>query len=45
VTALCDYDTRYQSKLFNRAFLESKNLPVPGWIGRDAEIDIAFVDS
>jgi len=32
VTILCDYGTRYQSKLFNPAFLEEKNLPVPGWL-------------
>lgn len=34
VTILCDYGTRYQSKLFNPAFLRSKNLPVPGWMDR-----------
>ncbi len=32
VTMLCDYGTRYQSKLFNPAFLRSKNLPVPEWL-------------
>ncbi|HHZ08133.1 MAG TPA: cysteine synthase A [Rhizobiales bacterium] len=32
VTILCDYGTRYQSKLFNPAFLRGKNLPVPGWM-------------
>jgi cysteine synthase A len=32
VTLLCDYGTRYQSKLFNPEFLRSKNLPVPGWL-------------
>jgi cysteine synthase len=32
VTILCDYGTRYQSKLFNPEFLRSKNLPVPGWL-------------
>jgi cysteine synthase A len=32
VTILCDYGTRYQSKLFNPAFLKSKNLPVPEWL-------------
>ena len=32
VTMLCDYGTRYQSKLFDPAFLKSKNLPVPGWL-------------
>ncbi len=32
VTILCDYGTRYQSKLFNPAFLRAKGLPVPGWL-------------
>jgi cysteine synthase len=32
VTLLCDYGTRYQSKLFNPAFLQSKNLPTPEWL-------------
>lgn len=32
VTILCDFGTRYQSKLFNPAFLKSKNLPVPAWM-------------
>ena len=36
VTILCDYGTRYQSKLFNPAFLRSKDLPVPGWLERAA---------
>ncbi|MEQ6203331.1 cysteine synthase A [Sulfitobacter sp. HNIBRBA2951] len=36
VTILCDYGTRYQSKLFNPDFLRSKNLPVPDWLNRDA---------
>ena len=35
VTILCDYGTRYQSKLFNPEFLRSKNLPVPRWLERD----------
>ena len=35
VTVLCDYGTRYQSKLFNPEFLRAKNLPVPGWLERD----------
>ena len=29
VTILCDYGTRYQSKLFNPEFLREKKLPVP----------------
>nr|WP_316653891.1 cysteine synthase A [uncultured Gellertiella sp.] len=32
VTILCDYGNRYQSKLFNPAFLQSKSLPVPQWL-------------
>ena len=32
VTILCDYGTRYQSKLFNPAFLREKGLPVPDWL-------------
>ena len=32
VTILCDYGTRYQSKLFNPAFLKERNLPVPDWL-------------
>lgn len=38
VTILCDYGTRYQSKLFNPEFLRSKNLPVPGWLERDGGV-------
>ena len=32
VTILCDFCTRYQSKLFNREFLESKGLPTRNWM-------------
>jgi cysteine synthase A len=32
VTMLCDSGARYQSKLFNPAFLRSKGLPVPSWL-------------
>jgi cysteine synthase A len=32
VTILCDYGTRYQSKLFNPEFLREKGLPVPQWM-------------
>ena len=34
VTILCDYGNRYQSKLFNPAFLRSKGLPVPKWLDK-----------
>jgi cysteine synthase len=43
VTVLCDYGTRYQSKLFNPQFLRSKNLPVPEWLERKSSIAPAFV--
>ena len=33
VTILCDYGTRYQSKLFNPSFLREKGLPAPDWLG------------
>ena len=32
VTLLCDSGTRYQSKLFNPAFLREKGLPAPDWL-------------
>jgi cysteine synthase A len=32
VTILCDVGTRYTSKLFNREFLKSKDLPVPDFL-------------
>ena len=31
-TILADSGTRYQSKLFNPAFLKERNLPVPAWL-------------
>jgi len=34
VTMLCDYGTRYQSRLFDPSFLRSKSLPVPPWLER-----------
>jgi cysteine synthase A len=45
VTMLCDYGTRYQSKLFDPAFLRSKNLPVPPWLAKErAPVPTVFVD-
>ncbi len=32
VTILCDSGSRYQSKLFNPAFLRDKGLPTPDWM-------------
>jgi cysteine synthase A len=36
VTILADSGVRYASKMFNPAFLRSKNLPVPAWLERKA---------
>ena len=36
VTILCDYGSRYQSKLFNPAFLREKGLPTPAWLEEGA---------
>ena len=38
VTILCDHGSRYQSKLFNPAFMRSKNLPVPEWLEKRSTI-------
>jgi cysteine synthase len=32
VTILCDFGTRYQSRLFNPQFLREKGLPTPPWL-------------
>jgi cysteine synthase A len=32
VTILCDHGSRYQSKLFNPAFLRERGLPTPPWM-------------
>ena len=45
VTILCDFGTRYQSKLFNPDFLRQKELPVPDWLDRGpASIPGVFED-
>jgi cysteine synthase len=43
VTILCDYGTRYQSKLFNPAFLRSKGLPVAAWLERGVSVTADLV--
>ncbi|MEO0679513.1 MAG: cysteine synthase A [Pseudomonadota bacterium] len=45
VTILCDYGTRYQSKLWNPAFLREKGLPAPDWLeeARD-DVPVVFED-
>ncbi len=42
VTVLCDYGTRYASKLFNPAFLREKNLPVPKWLEAKVQVPEVF---
>ena len=42
VTVLCDGGNRYQSKLFNPAFMRSKSLPVPEWLEQHSNIDVPF---
>ena len=32
VTILCDPGKRYASKIYNKVFLKSKNLPIPSWL-------------
>jgi cysteine synthase len=44
VTILCDYGTRYQSRLFDPEFLKSKNLPVPAWLTAKPQLPAMFVD-
>lgn len=43
VTILCDSGNRYQSKLFNPAFMRAKNLPVPAWLEKRSGIKPPFV--
>ena len=46
VTVLCDYGNRYQSKMFNPAFLREKGLPVPAWLDREPrEMPSVFEES
>ncbi len=45
VTILCDYGTRYQSKLFDPAFLRSKDLPVPAWLERRSSVDPQLIEA
>jgi cysteine synthase len=42
VTILCDFGTRYASKLFNPEFLMSKNLPVPAWLTDKSSVPTVF---
>lgn len=44
VTVLCDYGTRYQSKLYNPDFLRQKDLPVPEWLEKQSDLVAPFVE-
>ena len=45
VTVLCDFGTRYQSKLFNPKFLQANNLPYPEWLAtRGVKLPTVFID-
>ena len=46
VTILCDYGTRYTSRIFNPVFLREKGLPVPDWMGSEqAAVPGVFEDT
>ena len=45
VTILCDYGTRYQSKLFNPDFLRSKGFDVPKWMETSRDIKTVYEPS
>jgi cysteine synthase A len=42
VTVLADYGTRYQTRLFNPAFMRGKGLPVPEWLERKSGLKIPY---
>ena len=42
VTILCDYGTRYQSKIFDPEFLRSKGIGVPSWLEETLDFEIPF---
>jgi len=44
VTMLCDFGSRYQSKLFNPDFMRSKELPVPHWLEKSSDIEVPFIN-
>jgi cysteine synthase len=43
VTILCDYGSRYQSRLFNAAWLKEKGLPLAPWMTAGADVIIPDV--
>jgi cysteine synthase A len=45
VTILADYGTRYQSKLFNPAFLRERGMPTPGWLETKTAIAVPYEEA
>lgn len=45
VTILCDYGNRYQSKVYNPAFLREKGLPIPTWLEQKPNISVPYEDT
>jgi cysteine synthase A len=45
VTVLCDYGSRYASKLFNPEFLRDKDLPVPDWLAAQPNLEVPYEDT
>ena len=45
VTILCDFGTRYASKLFNPEFLREKNLPIPAWLTDASVVPTVYEDA
>jgi len=45
VTILADYGARYQSKLFNPAFLRASGLPTPPWLDRASKVAVPFAEA
>jgi cysteine synthase A len=42
VTVLADFGSRYQSKLFNPAFLKEQGLPIPQWLDAEARLSAEY---
>ncbi|WP_322893748.1 MULTISPECIES: cysteine synthase A [unclassified Yoonia] len=43
VTILCDVGSRYQSKIYNPAFMREKGLPVPAWLEETVSVPSVLI--
>ncbi|MFN3663100.1 cysteine synthase A [Yoonia sp.] len=43
VTILCDVGSRYQSKIYNPAFMREKGLPVPAWLEEKVSVPSVLI--